>query len=216
MWVVQCIGSRKPRLLSGEYALSSILVDSHNAHKTDAVKMLCDKYNILLFIVAGGLTPKANLADIENIKSTKATYNKEILWAREEKYREKRHRVTDADEVVCGNVQLPSNIGTIACMNAIIKAWREIDFSKAKERFVETRMLTKAQGEELGWTPEAGFKSYVPTEEENVYVESILPPSMEHKPKRNWEKHTLCGYNRSVRANRTLGTRMSLCLGTAK
>ena len=61
MWVVQCIGRRKPRLLSGKYMVSSILVDFHNAHKTDAVKMLCDKYNILLFMGAGRLTPKANL-----------------------------------------------------------------------------------------------------------------------------------------------------------
>ena len=190
MHVIKCIGTRKPRLLSGEYALSSLLVDSHNAHKTDAVKMLCDEYNILLFIVAGGLTPKANLADIEYIKRTKAAYNTEILRLREEKYREKRQKVTDADGVVRATVQPPSKIGTIACMNAIIKAWRENDFTKAKERFIETRLLTQAQGEALGWTPQDAFKDYAPTEEEKLYLESILPPSVEQTPKRTWEKHS--------------------------
>jgi len=67
MHLVKCIGLRKPKRACGSYVLSSLLVDSHRAHQTYAVKALCDQYNILLFLVAGGLTPKANLADVESI-----------------------------------------------------------------------------------------------------------------------------------------------------
>ena len=119
MHLITCIGNRKEKLPSGQYVLSSLLVDSHRSHKTDPVKMLCDKYNILWFIVDGGLTPKANLADLDYIKKTKARYNKRLLEIREEKFREKRLRVTNQDGVVCSNVQPPSKIGTIAWMNAI-------------------------------------------------------------------------------------------------
>ena len=72
MHFVKCIGLRKPKRACGSYVLSSLLVDSHRAHQTDAVKARCDQYNILLFLVAGGLTPKANLSDVEYIRSTKA------------------------------------------------------------------------------------------------------------------------------------------------
>ena len=151
--------------------------------------MLCDQYNILLFIVDGGLTPKANLADIDYIKKTKARYHTRLLQLREEKFLAKRQAVSNADGVVCVNVQPPSKIGTIACLNAVIEAWRGNDFSTAKERFSATRMLTKAQGEQLGWTPEQAFADYVPTEEETNFAQSIIPPSVENKPKRRWDTH---------------------------
>ena len=66
--LIKCIGTRKPRNVDGSYVLSSLLVDSCPSHKNEAVKMLCDHYNILLFIISGGLTPKANLADVEYIQ----------------------------------------------------------------------------------------------------------------------------------------------------
>ena len=158
MYLIKCIGTRKPRLPCGKYVLSSLLVDSHNAHKTDAVKALCDEYNILLFLIAGGLTPKANLADVEYIKSTKDRYNKQLLVMREEIYRAKRQRVTNADGLVTAKVQPPAKISTIACMNAIIDAWKGNDFSRVKKRFLDTRMLTKAQGDEVGWNPHDPLK----------------------------------------------------------
>ena len=82
MWLVECMGQRKERKSSVEYELSSILVDARSAHKTDAVKSLCDRFNILLFIVAGSLTPKANLADLYYIKATKKRYYDELLRIR--------------------------------------------------------------------------------------------------------------------------------------
>ena len=162
MWLIECIGHRKEQKSSGEYELSSILVDAHNAHKTDAAKALCDRFNMLLFIVAGGLTPKANLADVYYIKATKKSYYDELLRIREQTFRERRNAVTNAQGVVTATVKPPSKIGTIACMNAAINASRANDFTKVKEKFVETRMLTKTQGEQLGWTPEEAFKDYKP------------------------------------------------------
>ena len=93
---------------------------------------------------------------------------------------------------------------------------RENDFSKAKERFVETRILTKAQGEELGWTPEAAFKNYVPTEEEKCTLSQSSHQVWNTNPNETGKNTLLRAYNQGVHVNCTLGTRMSLCLGTAK
>ena len=80
-------------------------------------------------------------------------------------------------------------------MNTIIKAWRENDFSKAKKRLVETRMHTKAQGDELEWTPEGAFNDYVPSEEEKVYVQSILPQVWNKSLKEHERTICLSTYN---------------------
>ena len=82
LWLVQCRGTRKRRLRNGEYELSSLLVDSCPSHKNEAVRMLCDIYNILLFIIVGRLMPKANMADVEYIKRTKASYYEELAKMR--------------------------------------------------------------------------------------------------------------------------------------
>ena len=71
MYLIECHGTTKPKNGDGSYVLSSLLIDSHKPHKTDLVKEKCDRYNIRLFIVDGGLTPKANMADVDYIKSTK-------------------------------------------------------------------------------------------------------------------------------------------------
>ena len=105
MHLITCMGNRKGRLPNGEYELSSLLVDSCPSHKNHAVRMLCDQYNILLFIIAGGLTPKANMADVEYIKRTKARYYDELSKVRAKKYAELRERVTDQNGVVQAKVQ---------------------------------------------------------------------------------------------------------------
>ena len=107
LWLIQCIGTRKPRLPNVSYDLSSLLVDSCPSHITEAVRMLCDKYNILLFIIAGGLTPKANMADIEYIKSTKNRYCNELVRLRAQKYAELKERVSDQNRVVQAVVKPP-------------------------------------------------------------------------------------------------------------
>jgi hypothetical protein len=48
----------------------------------------------------------------------------------------------------------------------------------------------KGSSDKLGWTPEVAFADSVPTPEEKFYVQSILPPSVQQKPKRTWEEHT--------------------------
>ena len=121
LWLIKCICTRKPRLANGTYVLSSLLVDSCPSHKTEAVRMMCDQYNILLFIIAGGLTPKANMADVEYIKTTKNRYYEELVRLRAQKYAEMKARVTDENGVVRAVVK-PPKIGLIACMNLSIKA----------------------------------------------------------------------------------------------
>ena len=187
--LIKCIGTRKPRNSDGSYVLSSLLVDSCPSHKNEAVRMLCDDYNILLFIIAGRLTPKANLADVEYIKSTKQAYYEEIVRLRARKYAQLKARVTDNNGVVTAAVK-PPKMGLIECMNVIIQTWKKNDFSRAKARFTDIRMLTHAQGREKGWTPQGAFHDYVPTEEEASAMESILPPSVNANKKRNWEAHT--------------------------
>ena len=88
-----------------------------------------------------------------------------------------KKRVTDENEVVQGVVKVPK-IGLIACMNLIIKAWRENDLSRVQNRFTEIRMFTHSQGQAIGWTPTSAFHDYCPTEEEVTQLESILPPSV--------------------------------------
>ena len=95
---------------------------------------------------------------------------------REEKYRAKRQRVTNAKGVVCAKVQPPAKIGTIACMNAIIDAWKGNDFSRVKKRFVDTRMLTQAQGRSNGGT--------LTTHSKIMCRVRKINPSVETKPKR--------------------------------
>ena len=58
--------------------MSSLLIDSHKPHKTDLVKEKCERYNIRLFIVDGGLPPKANMADVDYVKSTKKLVNESL------------------------------------------------------------------------------------------------------------------------------------------
>ena len=102
LYLVTCIGNRIPCAPDGSYVLLSLLVDACPSHKNDAVKAMCDKYNILLFIImiAGGLTPKANMADVEYIKSTKNRYNAELTKVRATKYAEMRQQLTDENGVV--------------------------------------------------------------------------------------------------------------------
>ena len=74
--------------------MSSLLIDSHKPHKTDLVKEKCERYNIRLFIVDGGLPPKANMADVDYVKSTKKLVNESLMRWRMEKYKEQKARQT--------------------------------------------------------------------------------------------------------------------------
>ena len=150
------------------------------------MKERCGHFNILLFIVDGGLTPKANMADVQYIKTTKKLVNEKLMKWRMSKYKEAKARLTDGDGVLRGEPKVPQ-MDLVTFMNIIIKCWYGNDFSRVKERWPELRMVSKALADEIGWTPDKAFNDYNPTPAEREIVSNILPPSVQPINSLSWE-----------------------------
>ena len=141
--LVSCIGKRKRLDSSGRYEVSSLLVDSHSAHKTDAVKDMCDQYNIHLHIIDNGLKSRAQMADYLYIREHKREVAKRQLALRQLKYRQAKERLQDAQGVVQGHVQLPK-LTLVELLQILIQAWKATDLSKVHQKWVDIRMVPHA------------------------------------------------------------------------